>query len=48
MPDNRRIGALEDFLQDLIDASDVLLPHAREIHSQGESQGSTVSREGQQ
>ena len=30
MPDNRRSGALEDFLQDLIQAGDVLLAHAKE------------------
>jgi len=28
MPDNRRTGALEDFLEDLIDSEDQLLPHA--------------------
>ena len=30
MPDNRRSGALEDFLQDLVSANDQLLLHARE------------------
>ena len=30
MPDNRRRGALEDFLQDLIQTGDVLLAHAKE------------------
>ena len=39
MPDNRRIGALEDFLQDLIDASDVLLPHARESTARAKAKG---------
>ena len=28
MPDNRRTGALEDFLKDLIELGDRLLPHA--------------------
>ena len=39
MPDNRRIGALEDFLQDLIDDSDVLLPHARESTAKAKARG---------
>ena len=39
MPDNRRIGALEDFLQDLIDDSDVLLPHARESTARAKAKG---------
>lgn len=30
MPDNQRSGALEDFLADLVDPDDRLLPHARQ------------------
>ena len=29
MPDNRRAGALEDFLSDLVDSEDPLFPHAQ-------------------
>ena len=30
MPDNRQTGALEDFLRDLIEEGDPLLPHAED------------------
>ena len=39
MPDNRRSGALEDFLADLVDDGDRLLPHARKATSSARTLG---------
>ena len=39
MPDNRRIGALEDFLKDLIDDSDPLLRHAEKSTAEAKARG---------
>ena len=39
MPDNRRTGALEDFLKDLIDVEDQLLPHAEDSTSAAQERG---------
>lgn len=39
MPDNRRSGALEDFLADLVEPSDRLLPHARKATSEARTLG---------
>ncbi len=39
MPDNRRTGALEDFLEDLIDGEDQLLPHAEDSTSTAQELG---------
>lgn len=39
MPDNRRSGALEEFLQDLVDSSDPLLPIARTSTDQARDRG---------
>ena len=39
MPDNRQTGALEDFLRDLIDEGDPLLPHAEDSASKAKELG---------
>ena len=39
MPDNRRPGALEDFLQDLVEAKDKLLPLAQDSTRQAKEHG---------
>lgn len=39
MPDNRQTGALEDFLQDLIEAGDPLLPHAEDSAARAKELG---------
>ena len=39
MPDNRREGELEDFLQDLVDEENVLFPHAQEATEGARSLG---------
>ena len=39
MPDNQRSGALEDFLADLVDCGDQLLPHAREATNDARTLG---------
>lgn len=44
MPDNRRTGALEAFLQDLIDEGDPLLPLAEEATRRAKELGSTIWR----
>lgn len=44
MPDNRQTGALEDFLQDLIDEGDPLLPHAEESAGRAKDLGARFGR----
>ena len=39
MPDNQRVGALEDFLKELIEEKDPLLPHAVASTSQARTRG---------
>ena len=39
MPDNRRTGALEDFLRELIEEEDSLIRHAEESTSQARALG---------
>ena len=39
MPDNRRTGALEDFLRDLIEEGDPLLPHAEDSAGRAQELG---------
>lgn len=43
MPDNRQSGALEEFLQDLVDSSDPLLPIARTSTDQAKDRGARFS-----
>lgn len=42
MPDNRRSGALEEFLQDLVDSSDPLLPIAETSTDQARDRGGAL------
>ncbi|MXW17001.1 MAG: hypothetical protein F4123_01070 [Gemmatimonadetes bacterium] len=44
MPDNRRTGALEAFLQDLIEEGDPLLPHAEEAIRRARELGARFGR----
>ena len=43
MPDNQRSGALEEFLQDLVDSDDLLLPIAEESTHRAKEQGAPFS-----
>ena len=43
MPDNRRTGALEDFLKELIDVGDRLLPHAEDATATARALGATFA-----
>ena len=43
MPDNRQSGALEEFLQDLVDSSDPLLPIAQTSTDQAKNRGARFS-----
>ena len=43
IPDNRRDGALEDFLRDLVDEEDPLLPHAEESANRAKEPGARFS-----
>ena len=43
MPDNRRDGALENFLRDLVDEEDPLLPHAEESTNRARELGARFS-----
>ena len=43
MPDNRRAGALEEFLHDLVDSGDPLFPHAQTSTTVALEKGATFS-----
>ena len=46
IPDNRRDGALEDFLRDLIDEEDPLLPHAEQSTNRAKELGACFPENG--